>query len=120
MKAHYLAAMIATLLVGGAIILQITDLSVGPPAAQALVQSEFVHIPAHLVLYGALAAACSRVLGRRSWLVLLAVLAVGLAQEAAQSLLFGRAPGGGELFDLVVDASATLVVLGHMWLSKAA
>ena len=115
MKAHYFAATLAALLVGGAIMLKVTDVAIGPPAVQGLMQSEAVHIPAHLVLYGALAALVRVALGPRPTVVLVVVLLVGVAQELAQSALFGRAPGAGELFDLAVDACAALTAL---WLMR--
>src|SRR5262245_17200204 len=57
---------------------------------KAVVASEFVHIPAHLILYGTLTVGWYRLSGGRWLTALLAVLAVGVLQEAAQSLLFGR------------------------------
>lgn len=111
MKTLYTFCICAVLMVGGAIVLKVTDIGPQSPALRALLMSEAFHIPAHLVLYGGFAALCRTQLGNRVGLILFNVFAVALAQEAAQSVLFGRAPGPGELFDLFVDAVAVLIVL---------
>lgn len=111
MKTRLFITALCTLLIGGAIYLKVFNPRVGSPALQAFVKSELFHIPAHLLLYGALALACRSIVGRRPWIVLLAILTVGVTQEAAQSILFGRAPGVGEVFDLCVDGAVTLLVL---------
>jgi hypothetical protein len=56
-----------------------------------------------MLLYGTLTAGIYGLTRWRWPYVLFAVLTIGLAQEAAQSLLFGRAMGSGEVFDLGVD-----------------
>ncbi len=91
--------------------LKLTDVGPQSPALRALLMSEAFHIPAHLMLYGGFAALCRAQLGDRPGVVIFNVAAVALAQEAAQSLLFGRALGPGELFDLFVDAVAVAIVL---------
>src|SRR4051794_3604066 len=92
--------LLGILLIGGAIYLKVYDLQghVRLPALQAFLRSDYFHVPAHLLLYGTLTAGCRALIERRWWLVLLAVLAVGLLQEGAQSLLFGRAMGSPEVF----------------------
>ena len=105
---------LSALLIGGAATLQLMERG-RPPATGGvarLLGSDWVHVPAHLLLYGALALCCARAFGGRRWLAALAVAGVALAQEACQSLLFGRTPGWPEAFDLCVDALAVAAALG--------
>jgi len=78
------------------------------PLLAALSASEPVHVVAHLILYGTLAAACTRLLRGRVLAILLTV-AVGVAQEKIQLLAAGRGMSTPELFDLAVDALAATV-----------
>jgi hypothetical protein len=105
---------LSALLIGGAAALKLIERG-GPLATgdvARLLGSDWVHVPAHMLLYGALALCCARALGGRLWLAALAVAGVALAQEASQSLLFGRAPGWPEAFDLCVDALAVAAAVG--------
>ena len=122
MKSRLFIAAVSALLIGGAIVLKLFNPQIDPPALRTFVQTEYFHVPAHLLLYGALAAACYGVVGRRWWVVLLFVGAIGMVQEAAQSTLFGRAPGFGEAFDLFVDVSVALVVVvtAYVWSARKA
>ena len=100
-----------------------------------LVSCEPLHIIAHSILYGSLAVALaawsfpadavtpgastggSR--GRRALLAVGSFCFVAGAQELAQSLSRSRAPGGEELFDLVVDAAgATLGLIAWSLFDK--
>jgi hypothetical protein len=107
------AAALGIILVLGATVLKISELTL-PGLLGALLRSEWIHIPAHLALYGSLAICCRRAVGPRLWLVVATVGAVALLQEAAQSLLVGRAMGGSEAFDLAVDTVALVVALAFI------
>jgi hypothetical protein len=105
---------LSALLIGGAAALQLIERGRPPATGELarLIASDWVHVPAHLLLYGALALCCARAFGGRRWAAALVVGAVALAQEGCQSLLFGRAPGWPEAFDLCIDALALALVLG--------
>jgi hypothetical protein len=71
-------------------------------------RSEAGHVIGHLTLYAVLAALVLHLLGKpRGWaaavILGVVVLATGLAQEAVQLQVKGRAFGGPEVFDLGVD-----------------
>jgi hypothetical protein len=70
---------------------------------------EAVHIVAHALLYGVLAAGCTRVLGRPKVAVLI-TLGVGAVQEGVQVLFAGRGVTTAELFDLAVDGTVAAAV----------
>jgi hypothetical protein len=108
------ALSLSALLIGGAATLQLIERGRPPSTGGVawLLGSDWVHVPAHLLLYGALALCCAQALGGRRWLAALAVAGVALAQEASQSLLFGRALGWPEAFDLCVDTLAVAAALG--------
>ncbi len=75
-----------------------------------LIHSDAVHVPAHMLLYGGLALGAWRSGMSRRFAALFA-LGTGIFQELAQDLVFWRAPGMPELFDLVVDATAVAIAL---------
>jgi hypothetical protein len=97
---------LALLYVAGAVFLATIPLPLPP----ALLRSEAVHVPAHMVLYGGLALLAYRRLGSAPLAVGVA-LAAGVLQELAQVLGVPRAPGLPELFDLLVDATAASLVV---------
>ena len=105
---------LAALLIVGAATLKLAEQGQPPPTGGVrwFLSTDWVHVPAHLLLYGALALCCAFLFGGLRWPTALAVAAVALAQEACQSLLFGRAPGWPEAFDLAVDAVALVAGLG--------
>jgi VanZ family protein len=87
-------------------------------AFNRLESSEAVHVVAHVGLYASLTIASHRLFRRKvhdrvRWTAATA-LGVGILQESAQLVVFGRWPGSPELFDLFVDAAAigvTIVLL---------
>jgi hypothetical protein len=81
-----------------------------PAWTTALLESEPFHVFAHCVLYGALALLVRRFISRRAVAVLNMVLALGALQELAQVICV-RSFGTPELFDLTVDALATVAAL---------
>lgn len=107
------ALALAALLIAGAATLKLYERGKPLPTTGIawLLTTDWVHVPAHLLLYGALAACCAHTCGGRRGPTALAVAIVALAQEGCQSLLFGRAPGWPEAFDLMVDALAVVVAL---------
>jgi hypothetical protein len=80
------------------------------PLPPALIRSEAVHVPAHVVLYGGLALLAYRQRGSAPQAIAVA-LAAGVLQELAQVLCVPRAPGLPELFDLLVDGTAASLVV---------
>ena len=110
---------VATLLIGGAIVLKLTnaDQYVTVWNLNVYFRTEYFHVPAHMLLYGTLTAGVYGITGGRWRWTLAAVMVVGFVQESAQSLLFGRTMRSGEVFDLGVDllsASVVLLVLDRM------
>jgi hypothetical protein len=103
-----LALMWSVALIGGALALRVLHPERWLPLLGRLGRHEAVHVVAHVVLYGTLAAACVR-LSRRPWVPLAVVAGVGLLQEAAQSS-FGKGMGAAEAFDLAVDLAAAAAV----------
>jgi hypothetical protein len=99
---------------GSTVVVAALWLKYAPPAAGTwlarVMASEAVHIAAHMFLYGVLAA-LARIATQRAWTSALIVAFFAIAQEAAQSIWWGRAFGGAEWFDLGVDALAAAVVL---------
>jgi hypothetical protein len=99
---------------GSAVVVAALWLKYAPPAAGTwlarVMAPEAVHIVAHLFLYGVLAA-LAWIATRRAWSSALIVAVFAIAQEAAQSIFWGRAFGGAEWFDLGVDSLAVFVVL---------
>ncbi|MBC8074976.1 MAG: hypothetical protein H7Y32_02790 [Chloroflexales bacterium] len=119
------ALALAALLIVGAATLKLYERGQPLPTEGIawLLTTDWVHVPAHLLLYGALTAYCARAFGGRGGPTVLAVTIVALAQEGCQSLLFGRAPGWAEAFDLGVDALAVVVTLRlyrALWLGPRA
>jgi hypothetical protein len=76
-----------------------------------LLAAEATHVTAHVILYGALAAILWFASAGRRAIVIGGSLVVAVLQESAQSILYGRAPGRGEAFDLCVDAIAVGLAL---------
>jgi len=107
---------------GSAVVVAALWLRYAPPAAGTWLArataSETVHIGAHAFLYGVLAA-LARIATRRWWTSALVVAVFALAQEAAQSVWWGRGFGAAEYFDLGVDAVAAAIVLAS-WARSAA
>ena len=99
---------------GSSLIVAVLWLKYAPPAAGTwlarVMVLEAVHIVAHLFLYGVLTA-LAWIATRRAWTSALIVAGFAIAQEAAQSIWWGRAFGGAEWFDLGVDAVAVAAVL---------
>jgi hypothetical protein len=125
-RVHRLALIVtvsvALLLVGGAIMLKLTDAdqSVTLWGLNDFFSSEYFHVPAHMLLYSTLTAGIYGMTRWRWLYVLITVLAIGFVQEAAQSLLFGRSMGSGEVFDLGVDLFiANLVLVIIHWARRA-
>jgi hypothetical protein len=113
---------IAVLLIGGAIVLKLTDADQYMTlwGLNTFFSSEYFHVPAHMLLYGTLTAGIYGLTRWRWPYVLLAVLTIGLVQEAAQSLLFDRAMGSGEVFDLGVNLFiASLVLVALHWAKRS-
>lgn len=99
---------------GGAIILGAAWLQTFRPHGKLLAQllrSEVLHVSAHLVLYGLLAAIVWRASSGRRAIVIGVTAVVALLQEGAQSVLYGRPPGHEEAFDLGVDTIALVLAL---------
>jgi hypothetical protein len=80
------------------------------PWTEVLFASEPLHVVAHCILYGVLAWLVHRFISERTWVVLCAVLGLGLLQELTQ-VVGARSFGGPELFDLLVDTLTTLATL---------
>ena len=76
-----------------------------------VLRSEALHVSAHLVLYSSLAAIVWLASSGRRPIVAAVTATVGVLQEGAQSILYGRPPGREEAFDLCVDAVALVVAL---------
>ncbi len=114
----FISLAVAVLLIGGAIALKLTRVEERLTlwGLNDFFRSEYFHVSAHIFLYGTLTAGIYGVLRRQWRRTLQAVMTLGLVQEAAQSLLFGRAMGSGELCDLGIDLlSASLVLLTIHW-----
>lgn len=73
--------------------------------------SEPFHVFAHVCLYGTFAVAARAMVRRPRWAAPAVVLGVGLVQELAQTVAFGRGVGWPEAFDLLVDGAAVAAVL---------
>lgn len=105
---------LAALAWGSAVVVAALWLKYAPPAPGTWLArvsaSEPVHIVAHLFLYGVLAA-LAWTATRRWWSSALIVAVFAIAQEAAQSMWWGRAFGAPELFDFAVDATGAAIAL---------
>lgn len=90
----------------------------------ALIGAEVMHLVAHSVLFAGLVIllACAfkvQLSTKNVVLLLLAVLLVGMAQEAFQLIATKhRPPGFPELFDLGVDTIGGLIGIGLLYLKR--
>jgi hypothetical protein len=131
MRARWIVGMMALGLVTLALVLE----HVAPPAGSLLgrmMGCEPLHIVAHSILYGSLAVALAvrwfpsdaldgagASLRRRALSAAASFCFVAGAQELAQAFSRSRAPGGEELFDLMVDAGgATLGLIAWSLFDK--
>ena len=131
MRARWIVLFMALGLVSFALALEHLNPSAGSLVSR-LMGNELLHIVAHCILYGSLAVALATrwfppaaldgpraPLRRRALFAAATFLAVAGAQELAQSFSRGRAPGGEELFDLVVDVGgATLGLIAWSLFDK--
>jgi hypothetical protein len=113
-KTARVAAACAATAWGSALVAGALWLKYAPPDPETWVgrasASEPLHIVAHAILYGVLAA-LAWIATRRWWTSALVVALFAVAQEAAQTVWWGRGFGPAEWFDFGVDAAAVAIVL---------
>jgi len=112
-----LAAGWAAAITGAAVALHFARL---PRALGKVASYEPVHVAAHLLLYGVLAALVASWLRGWGWKVLAAVAVAGFGQEACQTLGFGLPMGAHEAKDFAVDLLGAAIAMGMARLARAA